>query len=63
MPLKIMPVMTIGTFLAPRAMAVPINEMTVPTKKNGFRPKMSDSPPERGSAMDTEIVYELRIQL
>jgi hypothetical protein len=37
--------------------------MTVPTKKNGFRPKISDSPPESGSAIDTEMVYELRIQL
>jgi len=56
-------VITIGTFWALKAMTVPISEMTVPTKKNGFRPKISDSPPERGSAMDTEMVYELRIQL
>ena len=58
-----MPVITIGTLLAASAIAVPVNDMTVPTKKNGFRPKISDSPPESGSAIDTEMVYELRIQL
>jgi len=49
---------TIGTFLAPKAMAVPISEMTVPTRKNGFRPYISDKPPESGSATDTEMVYD-----
>ena len=55
-PLNIIPVMTIGTFLAARAMIVPVRDMQQPTMKNPFRPNISDRPPDRGRETDTAMV-------
>jgi hypothetical protein len=55
--------MIVGTFLAAKAIIVPVRDMQQPTMKKGFRPKISDKPPERGRDTATAIVYALIIQL